>query len=129
VAGDFNAALNPALDRPQGGSSHPEGVILPLLSESGLTVAYRTLHPNTRSFTLVISGNDGTTQTGISRIDGIWVSDLLSSRLLHVENTDASLPLLSDHRPVVVVLDGSGIVVSRKSQWAYYAFPSFVTLA
>jgi exonuclease III len=102
ILGDFNAVLNPSIDRRNSSLIEPKGIILPLLCGFGLSDCYRSAHPVSQEFTFFRKETSGalTTPIGISRIDSIWADPGFTDRLLTISHEAAYIPQ-SDHSAVV----------------------------
>ncbi|KAF9967103.1 hypothetical protein BGZ70_000078, partial [Mortierella alpina] len=95
--GDFNAVVDPALDRRNVDrtSRTPEGKLLRELILRQFYDTYRTLHPTTPGYTY----NDE------SRLDMVWVSEGLEPYLRDVSIKPIEGNIVSDHKAVMATFD------------------------
>ena len=109
VSGDFNAIMDPDLDRKTTSAHHtttPRITYLKCLMDNGWTDLWRRFNPNERQYTFKRGEYE-------SRLDYIMVTDMMLGNVLEIE---IGVPTVSDHAPVAakVALD---VEVQRSPTW------------
>ncbi|KAF9176243.1 hypothetical protein BGZ50_001280, partial [Haplosporangium sp. Z 11] len=102
LMGDFNAVVNPSIDRASdtNNSTTPELPLFPWLSARNFHDSLRLQQPTLRSYTF----------GEVSRIDMIWVTSDLASHILDTTTFALTDPIRSDHQLIATVFDVHALI-------------------